>query len=175
MVRRILGFWKYRSWSFNRWSALIGHTSAGRGINGTDMVGCVLSCRHTSSLSGGVFSGFKAPQRGSVYRLVPEAPFFREMPTGSEAFLRMPACLGYGPAPGPILKKVLCHTRPYGGTVDKYRWSAPLGFSDLIKADQLGSRQAEILFTNPSARAGYDTRSIFKRSLTGFNSEFSFS
>ena len=25
-----------------------------------------------------------------------------------------------------------------------------------------------LLFTNPSARAGYDTRSIFKRSLTGF-------
>ena len=32
-----------------------------------------------------------------------------------------------------------------------------------------------ILFTNPSARAGYDTRSIFKRSLTCLNSEFSFS
>ena len=32
-----------------------------------------------------------------------------------------------------------------------------------------------ILFTNPSARAGYDTRSIFKRSLTGLSSEFSFS
>ena len=31
------------------------------------------------------------------------------------------------------------------------------------------------LFTTPSARAGYDTRSIFKRSLTSFNSEFSFS
>ena len=30
-------------------------------------------------------------------------------------------------------------------------------------------------FTNPSARAGYDTRSIFKRSLTGLNSEFSIS
>ena len=28
---------------------------------------------------------------------------------------------------------------------------------------------------NPSARAGYDTWSIFKRSLTGLNSEFSFS
>ena len=28
---------------------------------------------------------------------------------------------------------------------------------------------------NPSARAGYDTRSIFKRSLTCLNSEFSFS
>ena len=33
----------------------------------------------------------------------------------------------------------------------------------------------EILFSNPSARAGYDTRSIFKRSLTDLNSEFSFS
>ena len=33
----------------------------------------------------------------------------------------------------------------------------------------------KVLFTNPSARAGYDTRSIFNRSLTGFNSEFSFS
>ena len=32
-----------------------------------------------------------------------------------------------------------------------------------------------ILFTNPYARAGYDTRSIFKRSVTGLNSEFSFS
>ena len=28
---------------------------------------------------------------------------------------------------------------------------------------------------NPSARARYDTRSIFKRSLAGLNSEFSFS
>ena len=31
------------------------------------------------------------------------------------------------------------------------------------------------IFTNPSARVGYDTRSIFKRSLTGLNSVFSFS
>ena len=31
------------------------------------------------------------------------------------------------------------------------------------------------IFTNLSAREGYDTRSIFKRSLTGLNSEFSFS
>ena len=31
------------------------------------------------------------------------------------------------------------------------------------------------IFTNPSDRAGYDTTSIFKRSLTGLNSEFSFS
>ena len=34
---------------------------------------------------------------------------------------------------------------------------------------------ALIIFTNPSARAGCDIRSIFKRSLTGLNSEFSFS
>ena len=33
----------------------------------------------------------------------------------------------------------------------------------------------KILFTNPSARAGYDTRLILKRSLTDLNSEFSFS
>ena len=32
-----------------------------------------------------------------------------------------------------------------------------------------------IIFTNLYARAGYDTRSIFKRSLTGLNSQFSFS
>ena len=30
------------------------------------------------------------------------------------------------------------------------------------------------IFTKPSARAGYDTRSISKRSLTGLNSEFFF-
>ena len=31
------------------------------------------------------------------------------------------------------------------------------------------------IFTNPSARTGYDKRSIFKQSLTVLNSEFSFS
>ena len=31
------------------------------------------------------------------------------------------------------------------------------------------------IFTKPSARAGYDTLSVFKRSFTGLNSEFSFS
>ena len=39
----------------------------------------------------------------------------------------------------------------------------------------LNNLQGLILFTNPSAQAGYDTRSIFKWSLTGLNSEFSFS
>ena len=34
-------------------------------------------------------------------------------------------------------------------------------------------QSAYYIFTNPSARAGYDTRSIFQQSLTGLNSEFS--
>ncbi len=46
---------------------------------------------------------------------------------------------------------------------------------DLPEAMNDREKWREILFTNPSARAGYDTRSIFKRSLTGLNSEFSFS
>ena len=37
------------------------------------------------------------------------------------------------------------------------------------------SRVRITIFTNPFTRAGYDTRSIFKRSLTGLNLEFSFS
>ena len=39
----------------------------------------------------------------------------------------------------------------------------------------LSKSDCVIIFTNPSARAGYDTRSVFKRSLTGLNSECSFS
>ena len=47
---------------------------------------------------------------------------------------------------------------------------------DNDKVSQLTYKSALFtLFTNPSARAGYDTRSIFKRSLTGLNPEFSFS
>ena len=42
----------------------------------------------------------------------------------------------------------------------------------IIAGDQLLSLP---YLPNPSAQAGYDTRSIFKRSLTGLNSEFSFS
>ena len=45
----------------------------------------------------------------------------------------------------------------------------------VLGAILLNTQHYKVLFTNPSARAGYDTRSIFKRSLTGLNSEFSFS
>ena len=37
-----------------------------------------------------------------------------------------------------------------------------------LQAETRRRKGQEVLFTNPSARAGYDTRSIFKRSLTGF-------
>ena len=47
-------------------------------------------------------------------------------------------------------------------------------FTKALQGDTLAPNLL-ILFTNPSARAGYNTRSIFKRSLTGLNSEFSFS
>ena len=49
-----------------------------------------------------------------------------------------------------------------------------LGRSEMGIWRQRRKKLTIILFTNPSARAGYDTRSIFKRSLTGLNSEFSF-
>ena len=49
-------------------------------------------------------------------------------------------------------------------------------YSDLARElRKLWNIKVKVLFTNPSAREGYDTRSIFKRSLTGLNSEFSFS
>ena len=45
----------------------------------------------------------------------------------------------------------------------------------IFKKSEKLNKYLKVLFTNPSTRAGYDTRSIFKRSLTGLNSEFSFS
>ena len=48
-------------------------------------------------------------------------------------------------------------------------------FNDIFLGQIDTSNTPFILFTNPSARAGYDTKSIFKWSLTGLNSEFSFS
>ena len=50
--------------------------------------------------------------------------------------------------------------------------------SEKLNTDVSRWRRAVMVYPNlpnPSARAGYDTRSIFKQSLTGLNSEFSFS
>ncbi len=41
-----------------------------------------------------------------------------------------------------------------------------------MRGDLIKTFKIIILFTNPSARAGYDTSSIFKRSLTGLNQSF---
>ena len=51
----------------------------------------------------------------------------------------------------------------------------PMTQKMVLHTSLLNIQHHKVLFTNPSARAGYDTRSIFKRSLTGLNSEFSFS
>ena len=50
--------------------------------------------------------------------------------------------------------------------------ASPLGWQP---EDSMGVMEFIIIFTNPSSLAGYDTRSIFKRILTGLISEFSFS
>ena len=55
-----------------------------------------------------------------------------------------------------------------------FRWRFIYNYISLIWQKEVFFN-AIIIFTNPSTRAGYDTRSIFKRSLTGLNSEFSFS
>ena len=60
-----------------------------------------------------------------------------------------------------------------GSKRKKYRQKMSILFNEICIYERLIGQG--VLFTNPSARAGYDTRSIFKRSLTGLNSEFSFS
>ena len=74
--------------------------------------------------------------------------------------------LTFDPAP----KMLFLGDTPVGS--DTFQWP-------VIERDRVGGLRLmildKVLFTNPSARAGYDTRSIFKRSLTGLNSEFSFS
>ena len=45
--------------------------------------------------------------------------------------------LGYGPVPVPTLRKALCHTRPVGGTADKYRCSL-LGNRKNIEEEKVG-------------------------------------
>ena len=51
-----------------------------------------------------------------------------------------------------------------------------LGFAEIFHSCRMNLKTScYIYLPNPSARAGYDTRSIFKWSLTGLNSEFSFS
>ena len=59
-----------------------------------------------------------------------------------------------------------CSSRPQSKNERKWK------DKQILRPCQKSEKNCGILFTNPSARVGYDTRSIFKRSLTGLNSEF---
>ena len=59
-----------------------------------------------------------------------------------------------------LIRDVLLLNPTYG----RAKITVARGVADRV----VGSLRFQVLFTNPSARAGYDTRSIFKRSLTGF-------
>ena len=64
---------------------------------------------------GAVPLGFNPLRRGWVLSPGAWGAPKRGMPTGSEAFLELPAALGFGPAIGPTLKTALCHIRTLVG------------------------------------------------------------
>ena len=82
------------------------------------------------------------PQRDKVYRLASEAPQKGGCRQGPRHFWDCWTRLGHSPATGPTLKTALRHTRTL---VRRMTNTAPLSFSDLIKANQFGPLPAEIL------------------------------
>ena len=50
-----------------------------------------------------------------------------------------------------------------------------IGIFQVQSRQQKNNNECLPYLPNPSARAGHDTKSIFKRSLSGLNSEYSFS
>ena len=123
----------------------MGHISTGHGVSGTDLVegitclntvvshGCLARVPGKLSIwvmqprltfpepQGAVPLGSNPPRRGYVYGLVAEGSLFRGLPTGPEAFLGTPGMSGLRPFAW-TFKKASCHTRPFGGAYDKYRW-----------------------------------------------------
>ena len=102
----------------------MGHTSAGPGINGTDLVGCVPSSGSSwlkstlSLLINHRNLWLPSPQdlpSSEGLGLSPSAwgTHFRGMPTGSEAFLGMP---------GVSELRLCARTNLVCGKADKYRW-----------------------------------------------------
>ena len=98
----------------------LGHTSAGSVARCTVLVGCASSLE-VPLASGGFTPGFKPLRRGWVYRLAPEPPPFRGMPTSPEIFLKMWVACGLRPCYRTHLKKALRHIRPIGGAYVKYQ------------------------------------------------------
>ena len=114
----------------------MGHTTTGRGISGTDLVGYVTYLDTVVSL--GCLA--RVPGRPNIRVTRPRltllepqeaVPESSNPPRGGGArFIAWPlsrpclgecrACLSYDPAPGPTLKKALCNTRPFGVACYKY-------------------------------------------------------
>ena len=90
---------------------MLGHTSADRAVGCTVLVGSASSLEIPPASEVSLPS-FNPLRRGWIYRLAPEACLFRGMPTGPQAFLKMPGTCGLRPRARTYLKKALCHTRP---------------------------------------------------------------
>ena len=79
--------------------------------------------------------GFYLLREGWVYRPAPEAPLIRGMPTGPRAFLETAGCVwATALHPKPTIKKALCHTCPFGGAGNKYRFPGLLAGPSGIRA-----------------------------------------
>ena len=71
----------------------------------------------------GAVSPWFAPPGGRFFCLDPEAPYFREMPTGPMAFLGMPCASGLRLCARTHLKKGFVPHLSGCGTAEKYRWT----------------------------------------------------
>ena len=144
------GWWNVRQIP-TRWSSrhhLSGHTSVGRVGRYMDLAGYVLDrCQSVNTVwhkfrladihVGRFETGILEPQ-GAVPQVLTllgrfiagclKRPFLLECWWGPRHFCARQACLGNGPALRPHLKKALCHTRPVGGTYDKYRFDEIVPF-----------------------------------------------
>ena len=76
---------------------------------------CTLTCILEPQRA--ILPGSNPPWKGWIYYMAPEAPLFRGMPTGPEAFLEPLGASGLRPCARSLLKKALCHTRLVGRTV----------------------------------------------------------
>ena len=99
----------------------MGHTSADRGISGTDLVRCVSSL-DKPSFRGLFTQALTLGGRARFFACRLRHHFLGECRQGLEAILELPRVSGIQPCTRTYLKQGLCHTRPDGWTVDKIRW-----------------------------------------------------
>ena len=108
-----------------------------------------------------------------IERLVAGIPYLWQQDSASCHTSRKTQCEKISTTIWPLISGLPNY--PNCNTLDYNVWSMVQRVSNQIPNNKKKKLKTLILFTNPSAREGYDTRSIFKRSLTGLNSEFSFS